>query len=448
MKTLRNCALALLAALVAAVAVAPGAAAAQRFSFGPGAVPPGYAQVLPGTLYSATQGYGLEPGSQVEAVDRGGDPLRGHFCTGTRPFFFSVAEPEGNYTVTVLLGDSQGESTTTVKAEVRRLELEELHTAAGRFAMRSFTVSVRTPRFGADGVVRLKPREKATEARNWDDELTLEFSGERPCVCAVTVVPAPSLPTLFIAGDSTVSDQALEPFNSWGQMLPRFFGPGIVVANHAESGETLRSFVSERRLPKLDTLMRPGDFLLIQFGTNDQKEKGPGVGAFTTYKADLERFVADARAHGTTPVVVTPVSRRTFGADGRIENSLGDYPEAVRRLAREQGIACIDLNAMSTALYEALGPEGAKALFPSVNGNIEATHHDDYGSYEMAKCVVEGIRAAQPSLAKFLAGDVPRFDPAHPDPLAGFDVPPDPKSTTETPYGAGGRPPGQPGARP
>jgi len=226
-------------------------------------------------------------------------------------------------------------------------------------------------------------------------------------------------------------------------MLPRFFGPGIAIANHAESGETLRSFASEGRLAKLDSLMRPGDFLLIQFGHNDQKEKGPGVGAFTTYKADLERLVADARAHGTTPVVITPVSRRTFGTDGKIENSLGDYPEAVRRVAREEGVACIDLNAMSAALYEALGPEAAKALFPTVNGAIEGTHHDDFGSYEMAKCVVEGIRAAGLPFARYLIGDTPRFDPAHPDAAAGFDVPPDPKSTTDTPYGAGGRPPGQ-----
>jgi lysophospholipase L1-like esterase len=431
-------------AALACIAASACAAPAQRFSFGPGAAPAGYVQVLPGTTYSAALGYGFEAGSIVEAIDRGGDdPLRGHFCTGSHPFFFSAAVPEGNYTVTVLLGDLQGESTTTVKAEVRRLEVEEQRTEAGRFAMRSFTVSVRTPGYPPDGAVRLKPREKAAEAWNWDDKLTLEFSGERPCVCAVSIVPAPGVPTLFVAGDSTVSDQALEPFSSWGQMLPRFFGPGIAVANHAESGETLRSFVSERRLAKLDSLMRPGDFLLIQFGHNDQKEKGPGVGAFTTYKADLERFVADARAHGTTPVVITPVSRRTFGADGKIENSLGDYPEAVRRVARQEGIACIDLNAMSATLYEALGPEGAKALFPNVNGNLEATHHDDFGSYEVAKCVVEGIRAAGLPFARFLVGDAPRFDPAHPDAAAGFDVPPDPKSTTETPYGAGGRPPGQ-----
>ena len=157
---------------------------------------------------------------------------------------------------------------------------------------------MRTPRIGADRSVRLKPREKTGEFWDWDDKLTLEFSGERPCVCAVLVFPAPGVPTLYLAGDSTVCDQPYEPFASWGQMLPRFFGPNAAIANHAESGESLRSFVGEGRLAKLDTLMRPGDLLFIQFGHNDQKERGEGVGAFTTYKEDLERFVADARAHG------------------------------------------------------------------------------------------------------------------------------------------------------
>jgi lysophospholipase L1-like esterase len=415
---------------------AVAAAGASQYSFGPGRVPPGYIQVLPGTLYSDASGYGFEPDSDVTGLDRGGpDPIRGHFCTSVRPFFFSVAEPEGNYGVTVTLGDRDGLSTTTIKAEVRRLEVEEERTSKGQFVSRSFAVNVRTPNFGSDGIVRLKPREKTGELRDWDGKLTLEFSGERPCVCSVSVAPEKGIPTLFLAGDSTVCDQPYEPFSSWGQMLPRFFGPEVAVANHAESGESLRSFVLENRLAKIDTLMRPGDFLFIQFGHNDQKEHGENVGAFTSYKADLERFVADARRHGVIPVLITPVSRRTFGSDGRIANSLGDYPEAVRRLSREQDVALIDLNAMSETLYNTLGPEGAKALFPMANGRLEATHHNAYGSYELAKCVVEAIRARHLRMADYLLGDTPPFDPGHPDPFDHFDVPPSPKASTEVPYG-------------
>jgi lysophospholipase L1-like esterase len=348
---------------------------------------------------------------------------------------FSVAEPEGNYTVTVVFGDAVGESTTTIKAEVRRLEIEEQRTSLGQFASRSFAVNVRAPNVGAKGSVRLKPRERTGEFFDWDGKLTLEFSGERPCVCCVSIAAAGRIPTLFLAGDSTVCDQPYEPFSSWGQMLPRFFGPGAAVANHAESGESLQSFVLENRLAKIDSLMRPGDFLLIQFGHNDQKERGENVGAFTSYKADLERFVADARRHGATPVLITPVSRRTFGGDGRISNSLGDYPSAVRLVSKEQGVALIDLNAMSETLYEVLGPEAAKELFPTVNGRIEATHHNDFGAYELAKCVVEGIKAQHLRVADRLLGDTPRFDPKNPDDVGRFDVPPSPKASTEVPYG-------------
>jgi lysophospholipase L1-like esterase len=411
-------------------------AAAARFSFGPGPIPAGYTQVLPGAVYSATLGYGFEPGSDVTAIDRGGpDPLRRHFCTGLHPFLFSVALAEGNYTVTVVLGDPMGEATTTIKAELRRLEVEEQHTDFGRTATRTFVVNLRTPRIGPDREVHLKPREKTGEARDWDGKLTLEFLGERPCLCALSIEAAPLVPTVYLAGDSTVCDQPYEPYSSWGQMLPRFFGPGVAVANHAESGESLRSFIAENRLAKLDSLMRPGDTLLIQFGHNDQKERGENVGAFTSFTADLERFIDDARAHGAVPVLVTPVSRRTFQADGRIANSLGDYPEAMRRVARERGVTLIDLNSASKTLYEALGPAKAATLFAVSNGRADGTHHNNYGSYELAKCVVEGLRAGGLALAQGLLADTPRFDPSRPDSLDQFMVPASPKAASEVPYG-------------
>jgi lysophospholipase L1-like esterase len=407
----------------------------QNFSFGLGPPPAGYVKVLPATLYNPVLGYGFEPGARTRAIDRGGpDLLHRQSCTSDFPFFFSVTEPEGNYKVTVVVGDAEDESTVTVKAELRRLEIEELHTAAGQFATRSFVVNVRTPRFGTNGLVQLKPRERTGELWDWDGKLTLEFNGEHPRICAVSIAAAGKVPTIYLAGDSTVCDQPYEPFNSWGQMLPRFFDDCVAVANHAESGESLRSFVAEKRLAKLDSLMRPGDFLFIQFGHNDQKERGDGVGAFTTYKTDLELFVSDARAHGVVPVLVTPVNRRTFGPDGRIENSLGEFPEAVRRVAREQGVALIDLNAMTRTLYEALGPERAKALFPVSRGKLEATHHNGYGSYEIARCVAMGIRGCHISIADCLRSDARGFDPAHPDPVDSFAVPASPMASTEVPY--------------
>ncbi len=395
--------------------VAPwGAAGAQQFDFGSAPASPGHVKVSPSTRYSAELGYGFEG-----AADQS-------------PFYFSIKVPsEGNYKVTVVLGDPQSDSVTTVKAELRRLMLERVRTKAGQFETRTFIVNTRTPAIPGGGEVRLKDREKTSEAWAWDDKLTLEFTDSHPAVRSIEIEKVEHLPTIYIAGDSTSTDQPLEPFNSWGQMLTRFVKPEIAIANHGESGESLKEFLAERRLEKVMSLIQPGDYLLIQMGHNDQKEKGEGVGAFTTYKADLERFIAEARKHGATPVVITSVNRMSFTeGTGTIVSSLGEYPEAVRQTAREQNVALIDLNAMSKPFYEALGPREAHVAFA---GN-DKTHHSNYGSYELAKCIVEGIRQNRLPIAKYLI-DMPRFDPAHPDPFDRFDVPAEPNGPPVKPYG-------------
>jgi hypothetical protein len=123
--------------------------------------------------------------------------------------------------------------------------------------------------------------------------------------------------------------------------------------------------------------------------------------------------------------------RRTFDQSGKITNSHGDYPEAVRQAAREENVPLIDLNAMSKTLYEVLGPEKSGVLFKPGDG----THHNNYGSYELAKCVVEGIRSVKPELARYLVKDFGRFDPAHPDVAESFKLPASPISTTVKPLG-------------
>ena len=365
--------------------------------------------------YSAERGYGLEPGSDF----------------AKSPFYFSVRVPgEGNYKVTVKLGDRDAPSVTTVKAELRRLMLERIPTAAGEFATRTFIVNVRRPQIAGDGEVRLKDREKTSEAWAWDDKLTLEFIGDHLAVAAIDIEKAGDIPTIYIAGDSTSTDQPVEPYNSWGQMLTRFFKPDIAIANHGESGESLRGFIGEHRLDKVMSVIKPGDYLFIQMGHNDQKEKGEGVGAFTTYKADLKRLIAQARDHHALPVLITSMNRLTFDAAGKIVNSLGDYPEAVRQTAAEEKVPLIDLNAMSKPFYEALGPVEAHKAF----AGKDTTHHSDYGSYELARCVVDGIRQMKGELAGHLY-DTPQFDPAHPDPPGAFEIPAEPFGPPQRPYG-------------
>jgi len=392
----------------------------------------GYKQVLASTQYSSGTGYGFEQGDLACSDRSTGNALRSDFCASDKPFYFSVRLPEGNYRVTITFGDAYGETATTVKAELRRLMLERVHTDRGQFVTRTFNVNIRTPVISGGGEVRLKDREKTTEAWAWDDKLTLEFNNTRPTVNSIEITRVDNLPTVYLLGDSTVCDQPSEPYASWGQMLTRFFGPGVVIANHAESGESLRSSLGARRLDKVVSTMKSGDYLIIQYGHNDEKEKGEGVGAFTTYKADLKKFVDAARNRGATPVLVTPVQRRTFDQSGKISNSHGDYPEAVRQVAREEGVGLIDLHAMSTKFYEALGPDQSKLAFKEGDG----THHNNYGSYELAQCVVEGIRESKSGLAKFLIKDLPAFDPGHPDSLETFNLPASPQRTTVKPLGS------------
>jgi lysophospholipase L1-like esterase len=356
-----------------------------------------------------------------------------------RPFYFSVTVPEGNYRVTVTFGDAQAASANTVKAESRRLMVESVVTKPGEFATRTFIVNVRNvtlppPPKNAPGGTEVVLNERETGSFTWDNKLTLEFNGAAPRVRTVEIAPV-ALPTVFIAGDSTVCDQRWEPGASWGQMLPRFFSPGVAIANHAESGETLKSFVTGLRLAKILSLIRAGDYLFIQFGHNDEKKQWPQTyaEAHTTYAAYLRVFIAEARLRGATPVLVTSMQRRMFDAQGKIRNTHGDYPAVVREIAAAEHLALIDLDRMSTAFYEALGPERSALAFG--NGGKDPTHHDNYGAYELAKCVAQGIRDAHLPLAEFLAPDFTGFDPAHPDDPATFHLAASPGYSNVAPRG-------------
>src|SRR5450432_831296 len=156
--------------------------------------------------------------------------------TGSRggPFYFSVRLPEGNYNVSVTLGDKKRGSATTIKTECRRLMVEKITTVPGQFVTRTFTVHVRDSLNHLTGIpVRLKGREYAF--LHWDDKLTLEFTNAAPRVTAIEIAPADHPVSIFLAGNSTVVDQAYEPWAAWGQMIPSFFAPlKSVIANYAE----------------------------------------------------------------------------------------------------------------------------------------------------------------------------------------------------------------------
>ena len=263
----------------------------KKFDFGTGKATAGRTLIQTADVYSKEKGYGFEPGAKVTCSATGGKTASG-YCASDKPFYFSAAVPEGNYRVTVTFGEKTHASVTTVKAELRRLMIEKIETQKGKFATASFIVNIRTPSIAGGGEVKLKDREKASERWAWDDKLTLEFNNSHPTVDAIEIERV-DVPTIFLLGDSTVCDQPSEPYASWGQMLTRFFKPVIAIASHAESGESLNSSYGAKRLAKVLTLLKKDDYVFIQFGHNDEKEKGDGVGAFTTYKASLKKYVAE-----------------------------------------------------------------------------------------------------------------------------------------------------------
>lgn len=367
------------------------------------------------TVASAVSGQ--SPSRDFDLIAQADHRFDGDHGFEADPHLFSVAVPPGNYAVTVTLGDARRATDTTIKAESRRLMLDAVRTRPGEIVTRRFIVNVRdanlaAPPANAPGgsMVRLKPREVGSH--NWNDRLTLEILGPAPGLRRVAIAPV-EVPTLFLLGDSTVTDQPAEPAASWGQMLPVFLSPTVAVANHAESGETLKSFLTQLRLDKVLASAKPGDVGMIQFGHNDQKAQWPQTyaEAATTYPAYLRTYIAELRRRGVQPVLVTSPERRQWTADGHIRPTLGDYPAAVRAVGAQEHVPVIDLNADSIRFYEGLGKD--RALLAFNDGGRDATHHDNYGAWVLARDVAERMRAV-PSLARFVRSDLPVFEPGQP----------------------------------
>ena len=338
-----------------------------------------------------------------------------------QPFNFSVAVPDGNYRVTVTLGNKKKAGQTVVRAESRRHYVDEVVTKKGKFATVEFIVNKHSPVIEGDVRVKLKSRE--VDYKNWDDSLNLSFFGLMPAVQRIHIEPITNVTTIFLCGNSTVVDQEDEPWASWGQMITRWFGPQVAIANFAESGLSCTTFLAQLRLDKILSQLKKGDYVMVEFGHNDEKEKKVGDGAWYSYSRNLKIFADRVKAAGGNIIFCTPTARRFF-KDGRIENTHGDYPEAMKTVAGREQVPVIDLTRMSTTFYETLGEEGSKKAlvhyaantFPNQEKALaDNTHFNPYGAWEIAKMVVMGLKQIQSPLASYLRPEWQDFDPARPD---------------------------------
>jgi lysophospholipase L1-like esterase len=238
---------------------------------------------------------------------------------------------------------------------------------------------------------------------------------------------SPRVATLWMIGDSTMTDYAnygedymkeRYPQMGWGQALPEFLVPdslkaigifdldSIRVVNRARGGRSSRSFFEEGRWREIYEQLKPGDFVIIQFGHNDASEsKGERYVSLPGYKEFLRLYVNQSREKGATPILITSVCRNYPWENEVLGNSHGDYPQAMREVATEMDVHLIDLTETSARHFTQMGrdyvtenffmnlPPGKFEAYPE--GLSDNTHFQPEGALEVARLVFEGLKSLE-----------------------------------------------------
>ncbi|MDQ0972094.1 fibronectin type 3 domain-containing protein [Neobacillus niacini] len=382
----------------------------KKFDFGTptSSVEDGYTKVSSDTAYSAETGYGFADISKVTSQDRStSDSLKSDFISTTETSF-NVDLPNGDYLVTVIAGDKDDTTNIGIKAE----NIQKVQNAA---------------------VLKSEFIEREFEIALVDGQLNFEFTGTNPKVNAMTIEKLPErtageLPTVYIAGDSTVQtyDEYWRPEAGWGQMIPRYFSSDVTFKNHAIGGRSTKSFINEGRLDNVLREIKPNDFFLVQFGHNDATISIPErYASVPDYKNYLKTYINGARQRGAIPILVTPVGRRDFNATtGKFNVSFPEYVQGMKEVAAEMNVNVVDLSARSVAYYDTIGPEGSLSVFlhtdPGVytafpNGSQDNTHFQEYGAIQLARLVSDEIKNLNISLSQYVTGiEPPANAPAKP----------------------------------
>ena len=229
----------------------------------------------------------------------------------------------------------------------------------------------------------------------------LFISADKPKVC------------VYMIGDSTMSikKENKYPETGWGVKIASFFNDNILFENHAQNGRSTVSFRKENRWNPILEKIKPGDWVFIQFGHNDEPKEGKvGFTPLSEFKANLERYVTEAREKGANPVLFTPVTRRRFDENSNYFDTHKQYPGVIRALAKEMNVPLIDMHSMSIKLIVEYGEEASKSLYlweepghPNYpEGVKDDTHFCEKGAEEMAKLCVQAIREQHVELENYL----------------------------------------------
>ena len=228
--------------------------------------------------------------------------------------------------------------------------------------------------------------------------------------------PAASAPTLFIAGDSTAANKSkpAHPERGWGQLLPELVIPPAKVDNRALNGRSTKSFIDENRWADLVSALHPGDWVIIQFGHNDEKIDKPKVGAPArgAYRDNLLRFIREVREKNAHPILATSVARRKWDEAGaKLVDTHGDYPVVVRELAAEENVPLLEHTRHTPRMEEEAGLEESKKFHlwfapgehPAVpKGVQDDTHYSELGARRVAALAAEEIHRLRLPLAAWI----------------------------------------------
>lgn len=290
------------------------------------------------------------------------------------PLEIALAAPEGNYEVTVDI-KAHEDTSFCIFAQHRSFAVRDEYIKSGETRSFTFVVNVCGRNFYGD---------KYRDAEGIKIQVVCDGS-----VTATAAASPVEVPTVYICGDSTVTDQPAEypyipseTFCGWGQAFPMLTRNTVAVSNHAQSGSCTAEFM-EANLKAFEDKIKPGDFMVIEFGHNDQKK--PELSAEGGYSKNVGTLIDLAKAKGAVPIVCSPINRIIFEPDGHLKNLLGGYRNAAKETAERGGAAFIDMWSMTTDYMETAGPVKSWQFFRCKGEERDYTHTNDIGGTLIAK---------------------------------------------------------------